>query len=254
MRLTEIYNIIDSAAPFSLSKEYCEKYGAHDNSGIIVDCGGEIDKILFSLDCSMAAAKRAVQCGAQLIVTHHPAVYYPVSSLKAGEPVFECVRAGISVISAHLNLDCAPAGIDDRLMRGLGGTSAEHVMHPLSCGGYGRVYGVGAVPFETFLSRIKHEFATERVIAYGDKPVKKVASFCGAGFDGESLAFAVENGADTLVSSDGKHHLVAEAAERGLNVVLLTHYAAEQYGFYRFHKQLKLTGVVKEYFADERLM
>lgn len=37
MRLNQIFEAIDEIAPFSLSREYCEKYGAYDNSGIILD-------------------------------------------------------------------------------------------------------------------------------------------------------------------------------------------------------------------------
>ena len=40
MKLTKIYEAVDEIAPFSLSREYCEKYGAYDNSGILIDCGG----------------------------------------------------------------------------------------------------------------------------------------------------------------------------------------------------------------------
>ena len=47
MRLKTICEIADGLAPFALSREYCEKYGAHDNSGVQLDCGGEIRRILF---------------------------------------------------------------------------------------------------------------------------------------------------------------------------------------------------------------
>ena len=83
-----------------------------------------------------------------------------------------------------------------------------------------------------------------------------MASFCGAGMDETSVAFAVAEGADTFLSSDGKHHLIAELVERGLNVILLTHYAAENYGFIRFVENLKtkLKGLPIGVFTDERLL
>lgn len=255
MRLNAVYEAADKLAPFALSGEYCEKYDAYDNSGVIVDCGNEIDKILFALDLSAAAIARAKRIGAQCIITHHPAVYAPVRALHAGESVFECVRAGISVVSAHLNLDCATDGIDESLMRGLGGTQAEAVMHSLSVGGYGRVSSVPQRTAAQFVSDVKTAFRTERVVCYGTSPVRRVASFCGAGMDEESVAFAVKNGADTFVSSDPKHHLIAKLTECGLNVVLLTHYAAEQYGFCRFYEKFKNTpGVACECFTDERYL
>ena len=90
---------------------------------------------------------------------------------------------------------------------------------------------------------------------YGERPVKRVASFCGAGMDEKSVSFALQAGADTFVSSDPKHHLVAMAAESGMNVLLLTHYAAENYGFKRFFERVKeKTDIECAFFEDARLL
>lgn len=240
MKLKDIFNAANELAPFALSEEYIEK-GHYDNSGVMLDCGREISGVLFSLDLSLAAVEEAQKRGCNAIFTHHPAIWEGVKHLdEAHSPVlFACVKAGISVLSAHLNLDAAENGIDEWLMRGLGGSEPLAVMDRLSRGGYGRVYEVSPVSLQDFLAHVRKEFQTERLVVYGQNPVKRVASFCGGGFEGQSLAFALENGADTLVSSDGKHHLIAEAVEKGLNVVLLTHYAAESYGFGRFCESMK---------------
>lgn len=258
MRLMEIYNIADGVAPFALSKEWCKTYDGYDNSGVQLDCGNDVTKILFSLDLSLAAVEKAKNCGAQLIFTHHPAIYSPLHGLTEngeGKEILACAKAGISVISAHLNLDCAAGGIDESLMNGLGGKCAEQVMEPLSCGGYGRAFCVKEQPFAQFVADARKTFRTDRIVAYGNRPVKKVASFCGGGMGEKSVAFALACGADTFVSSDGKHHLVAQAIDGGMNVVLLTHYAAETYGFNRFYQKIKeKSGVCCEFFADERFL
>ena len=74
MKLNEIYALLDAPAPRALSEEYCAKYGAYDNSGVLIDTGADIGKILFSLDLSAAAVREAEKAGANLIVTHHPAI------------------------------------------------------------------------------------------------------------------------------------------------------------------------------------
>ena len=255
MQLKKIYDAVDALAPFRLSKEYCESYQFHDNSGILLDCGEEVTGVLCSLDLSRRAVDEAKRAGANVILTHHPAIFYPVSALHSADPLLLCARAGISVISAHLNLDAAAGGIDEELMLGLGG-SAGVWMHSLTEGGYGRVYTVPEEPFASFLERVKARFSTERVVSYGSRPVGKVASFCGAGLDDSSVAFALSHGADTVVSADGKHHLIAALVEAGVNVVLMTHYACEQYGFVRFADNLrkKIKGTPVSVFTDERLM
>ena len=255
MQLKNVYEQIDALAPFALSKEYCDTYNFYDNSGILVDCGEDVKGVLCSLDLSARAVEAAKRANANVIFTHHPAIYNPVSRLADGEPLTECAKAGISVISAHLNLDSARGGIDEELMFGLGG-SAGKMLHPLSEGGYGHVFSVREETLASFTERIKARFCTERVVVYGDAPVQKVASFCGAGMDESTVAFALAEGADTFVSSDGKHHLIAELVGKGCNVVLLTHYAAENYGFVRFVENLKekLKGTPVTVFTDERLL
>lgn len=255
MRLKNVYEAADALAPFALSEEYCETYGFHDNSGILVDCGGEVTGVLCALDLSRRAVGEAKRLGANVIFTHHPAIFRPVSALHEDDNVLLCARAGISVISAHLNLDAAQGGIDEELMLGLGGSACE-VMHALSEGGYGRVYQVKEEELSAFTERVKARFSTERLLVYGDRPVRKIASFCGAGLDEATVAFAIKRGADTVVSADGKHHLVAALVEKNVNVVLMTHYACEQYGFVRFADNLKkkIKGTPVYVFTDERLM
>ncbi len=257
MKLNEIYEIADGLAPFALSKEYIERLGYHDNSGKMLDCGREIEGALFSLDLSCSAVEEAKARGCNLIFTHHPAIWQGVMQLteEAAPALFSCVSEGISVLSAHLNLDAAEGGIDECLMRGLGGNAPLAVMERLTGGGYGRVYDVPPSSLTEFVQKAKERFLTERIVVYGDRPVRRVASFCGAGFSPQAIEFASDAGADTLVSSDAKHHLVAEAAERELNVVLLTHYAAECFGFKQFYARMKeKLGIPCFFFADARLL
>ncbi len=253
----ELYKCIDGLAPFSLSKEECGKFGHYDNSGLLVDCGEEITGALFALDLSAAAIGRAKELGMNCIVTHHPAIFSPLKSLtgEEGRNVLSAARAGISVISAHLNLDCAQGGIDEALMAGLGGKRPLAVMEEPAGGGYGRVYDVEPCSLGAFVCRVKETFSAERVICYGARPVGRVASFCGGGFDAEAISFALAHGADTIVSSDPKHHLVLEGVERGLNLVFLTHYAAERYGMERFYLGIKeKLNFPCAFFTDERFL
>lgn len=256
MRLKTIYEAIDGIAPFSLSGEYCAKFGAYDNSGVMVDCGKEIEKVLFSLDCSARSVAYAGEIGADLMITHHPAIYSPLKSLAVGGgggEVLGAVAAGISVISAHLNLDCALGGIDESLMLGLG-EKAPAVMDKLSCGGYGRAYDWNGT-VDSAVLRLKEKFSAKRLVVYGEGGVRRIASFCGAGLDERSLAFAKSSGADLVASSDGKHHLIAEALGQGLKVVLMTHYASENYGFQRFYERMKeRLPIESAFFTDERFL
>ncbi len=257
MQLKTIYNLCDRIAPFRLSDEYCSLFGAYDNSGILVDCGEEITGVLFALDLTVSAVNKAKELGTNLIVTHHPAIYAPLKRLSEDDPtsraVLEAIRANISVLSAHLNLDCAQGGIDEQLMWALGGKEGT-VMHPLSHGGYGRAYDVNA-DMDTVVALAEEKFGSKRHTVYGnEKKITRIASFCGAGMDEGTLAFAKAQGAQLIVTSDAKHHLILSALESGMNVLLLTHYAAETYGFEKYYEKLKeKLELPCEFYVDERL-
>lgn len=256
MKLSELYDTVDKLAPFSLSEQFVS-LGNHDNSGLLLECGEEVSGCLFSLDLSLAAVEEAKRVQADCIVTHHPAIWMPVTRLDSAHEnkLVACIQAGISVISAHLNLDAAPAGIDESLMRGLGGKEAIAVHEQLSGGAYGRLFAVKKSSQKMFAEKTAQVFRTKRLITYGNRPVELVASFCGAGLDNGAIDFAVRAGADTIVSSDAKHHLIVEAVERGLNLVLLTHYAAENYGFMRFAEAVRQkVGIPVSTFTDERYL
>ena len=82
-----------------------------------------------------------------------------------------------------------------------------------------------------------------------------MASFCGAGGDESAVDFAINEGANVVISSDFKHHVLAYALERGLCVIALTHYAAENYGFEKFYQKVRSqTNVECLYHTDERLL
>ena len=256
MTLTEFLKKLEKIAPVALSVEFCKKYGMYDNSGIIINASETVNGALFTLDLSSEAVREAVRLGYNLIVTHHPAIYGGISRINSGEPVAQCVKYGVSVISMHLNFDVAPEGIDYHLMRGLGGKDAK-ILAEIENGGYGRVYGISRVKFEDYITNIKKEFSTDKVIGYGseEREVNKVASFCGAGCDEKAISFAVSNGADVFVSSDMKHHEICALSEKGVNVIHLTHYSAESYGFNKIYLKIREDlSVPSDYFTDGGLL
>lgn len=240
MNLTAILKKLEEVAPVALSDTFCKTYSMYDNSGIIVDCGTQINGAMFSLDLSDAVLAEAEKSGYNLIVTHHPAIFGGISHLYPGDLVAECIRRGISVISMHLNFDVAPEGIDYHLMQGLGGKTAQ-ILSPVTGGAYGRVYDITPVIFSDYKKHVKETFSTDRALFYGDdnKLIKKVASFCGAGCDDKAINFAKTKGADAFVSSDMKHHEIIALLHQGINVIHLTHYSAESYGFNKIYLKIK---------------
>ena len=79
--------------------------------------------------------------------------------------------------------------------------------------------------------------------------IEKVASFCGAGLD-EGEIYASKD-ADLLVSSDLRHHVIVKALDEGKNLMILTHYASENYGLKKFSEKMKETLKQNVYFYED---
>ncbi len=245
MKLREVYERIDALYPKKISDDYVAAYGGHDNSGILLDGGHEIAGALFSLDLSQGAIAAAKAKGFNLIVTHHPAIFFPVSSLRyddaLGARILGCAEAGIGIVSMHLNLDCAEGGIDESLARALGGKGDLAPEEKVEGGGYGRIFDVPEQTFSQFSQNAMAALGTSRAFLYGEgsDPVRRAASFCGAGVDSGALRRAKAGGADVVVSADWKHNFLCDAQELGLKAVQLTHYASENFGFKKIYEKLR---------------
>ena len=113
-------------------------------------------------------------------------------------------------------------------------------MHVFDGGAYGRVYDVSQTSLKALQTGIERRFSTARAVVYGqERKIGRAASFCGAGADDEAVRFALKCGADVIISSDFKHHVLTYAVESGLSVIILTHYASENYGFKKYYEKIR---------------
>lgn len=251
MEITEYLKTLEEYAPLYLSKAFVEK-GAHDNSGIIIKASDEVTKAVFSLDLSEKAIELARNVKADLIVTHHPAIYYPISEIGVSDDtkcLLEAAKNGISVISMHLNLDIANGGIDESLAEALGAKSCTCIAEICPSYGYGREFCVDFDGFDEFVKEAAKKLSAKNYLTYKTHEyTKKVASFCGGG---ASDAAEYGGDADTVVTSDMPHHVVKKLVESGKNVLVLTHYASEFYGFKKFYE--KLSGVIPSEILTEEI-
>ncbi|NLX92893.1 MAG: hypothetical protein GXZ02_03345 [Clostridiales bacterium] len=109
VKIKEVYDFIDSFAPFSTQADF-------DNSGFLVgDINRYIRHVGVVLDVTQQTLAAARHLGVDLIITHHPVIFDATRSFTAGNMAFELAAAGIAAISAHTSLDCAAGGVNDVL-------------------------------------------------------------------------------------------------------------------------------------------
>lgn len=122
MSVRELLSCLDEAWPFAWA-------APGDRVGLVVGSPGQqVARVLVALEASEAVVAEARELGAQLLLTHHPLLYTPVTEVRedrpAGRLLAQIVRAGLAVAACHTNLDVAPGGLNDYLAARLGLTGA----------------------------------------------------------------------------------------------------------------------------------
>ncbi len=207
-----------------------------DNVGLLCgDPAEEVARVLIALDPFEHVCQEAIDTGAQLIITHHPLIFYPIKALTEAPGTNHCVRLlcrhGISAINAHTNLDRAPGGVNDVLAEALG---LEHisVIDPAGTTEDGTPWGllhqgeVAEQSLESFLATVKESLGCGHIrYVSGGKPVRKVA--VGGGGCAGMVRDAVKAGCDTFVAGDGKYNDFWDAIDLGLNLIDAGHFQTE---------------------------
>ena len=103
---------------------------SYDNVGLQVgDAQRPVERALLALDLTPQVVDEAESIGASLIVTHHPLLFKPMSSLTAdsftSSLALRLAEAGIALYSSHTNLDAAPGGVSFALAEHLGLTDVD---------------------------------------------------------------------------------------------------------------------------------
>lgn len=113
----DIFSCLQGWAPLRLAESW-------DNVGLLAgDADTPVRKALVALDITCAVCEEAAETGAQLILSHHPVIFRPLSSVRAdgvSSPVWRLARHGLSAICMHTNLDIAEGGVNDVLLEVLG--------------------------------------------------------------------------------------------------------------------------------------
>ncbi len=189
----DILNALERFAPFETAEEW-------DNSGLIVgDENQTVTRILTTLDVTPSVIKQAQQCGVELIVSHHPVIFNPISRLTVTDPVYQLANHNIAAIAVHTNGDKAVGGVNDRLASLLGLTDINIAEDGMT--------RIGRLPEpmtpQAFADHTAKTLHTAVRVRKGGDLVRTVAVCGGAAAD---LVLPLLSKADAAVTGEVKHH------------------------------------------------
>ena len=168
--VNQVYEAMQAIAPLELAEHW-------DNPGLLVDCGGEVTRGLVTLDITPEVVTEAAAKHCEAIVAHHPVIFDPLKKLGPQDVPFQLVRAGISAICMHTNLDAAAGGVNEVLAGIFGMQDPE----PFA-GGCGRVGSIEPITVPQLARKAQHaaekarrhaEHAAERAQRHADHLTEK---------------------------------------------------------------------------------
>ena len=230
MIFTEVYDKLEKLAPLKYALE-------RDNTGFQVGRSDKvIKKVLVATDATFDVVEQGISGKADLILTHHPLIYDPLSKIInddiIGRRVLDLIRNDINYMSMHTNFDVMVMAdlAADKL-----GIKEKQIFYPTyyegdelkeGIGRYGIVDGRKTV--NEYAEKVKSEFNLDSVQVYGerDRVVNTIAVSPGSSSD--LLKYAISTGVELLITGDIKYNMALEALAHGISLIDAGHYGTEK--------------------------
>ena len=224
MTVKELYAKFSEKIPEELRESW-------DNDGIMCCADGtaEVYRALVALDVTEEIVDYAIERGFDLIVSHHPLIFKPLSSIDEenhiSRKLIKLLCSGISVFSFHTRADKLVGGVNDRLADLLGMFDTK----PFGEGDLGRIGNIDEpMEIQDFAYRVKQLTGSD-VVRYVDG-YNDVYTVAVVGGDGKGyVKSAIEAGADTYISGRIGYNVMEEASEMGINLIEAGHFFTEQH-------------------------
>ena len=255
MKVIELYEKLCEVIPSSLSCSW-------DRDGLesCPEPEKNVGRILVALDVTNSVIDRAIEVGADVIVSHHPLFFGGLGNINAltfdGARAVKLARAGIAEMSFHTRLDALEGGVNDTLSSLIGLCGVQVI-------GDEGIARIGELDCEMEVSdfakllKDKLSMGSEEREAHiavcpAGRHVKRVAVLGGSG--GDDIRAAAANGADTFVTGELKYHERLSAQDFNMNLICAGHFFTE-YPVCSFIENL-LGGIcpdaeIENYFSNE---
>jgi len=231
--IDEVIQYLETIAPLHLQENY-------DNSGLLIGMTEEeIRGVLICLDCTEEVLEEAIRLDCNMVISHHPAIFYGMKRFTGSNPTERIVRMAIkndlSLYAIHTNLDnVLSSGVNERIAKHLG-LEVKSILRPKMPSAEKSTTGAGIIAFfqepmpeVEFLQLLKERMQSE-VIRHSKLlgvAIERVAICGGSG------SFLMEDarlaGVHALVTADYKYHNFFDA-DGDLLICDIGHYESEQY-------------------------
>ena len=197
MQCKEIMQVIEATYPRTAALDF-------DNVGLLAGrADKEVNRVYLALDATDRVIERAIEAGADMLITHHPLLFSAVKKVTDEDfitrRIVKLIQNDISYYAMHTNYDVLG-------MAELAGKVLD-------------------IAHTDVLDVTQTDEVGLKVFGDMNRPVRRLAILPGSGKSGIPVALA--KGADVLVTGDIGHHDGLDAVEQGLAIIDAGHYGTE---------------------------
>lgn len=227
-----VMDLLEELSP----KNYAEKW---DNVGLLVGRDDkEINTVYVALDATDEVIDAAIECEADMLITHHPLIFNSLKSVRAddyiGRRILKLAKYDISYYAMHTNFDVmgmADAAADEMglMDRDVLSVTYEDEIGAEGIGRIGRL--TEPLTLLELCDLVKECFGLDKVTVYGgyengDKTVEIAAIVPGSGKS--MVADAIQKGAEVIITGDIDHHTGIDSVAQGISVIDAGHHGIEK--------------------------
>ena len=196
-----------------------------DNCGLIIgDMSSKVTACVMALDVTNDIVDLAIKQKAELIITHHPIIFDPLSTISYNSIVHKVVRNKLNVICVHSNLDAVSGGVNSVLINLLGITGSKMLKNTNHMGRIGRLKtDMNGVDLARFAKTMTHSPTAN--VSNGGNVISTVAVLGGSG--GSYIKTAFDEGADAFITGEVKHSDYIYAINSGKTLITIGHHYSE---------------------------
>ena len=228
MLCKEIIQVIEAAYPREAALDF-------DNVGLLAGrTEKEVERVYIALDATDAVIDRAIEAGADMLITHHPLIFSPLKKVTdedfVSRRVVKLIQNDISYYAMHTNYDVL--GMAELAEKILGIRDSEVL--DITMEKDGKQEGIGRIgelekpmTLEECCVYVKHKLNLGSLKVFGDMQAEVSRLAISPGSGKTAIAAAIAKGADVLVTGDIGHHDGLDAVEQGLAVIDAGHYGTE---------------------------
>ena len=228
MLCKEIMQVIEATYPRSAALDF-------DNVGLLAGrAEKEVNRVYLALDATDGVIDRAVEAGADMLITHPPLIFSPLKKVTdedfISRRVVRLIQNDIAYYAMHTNYDVlGMAALSEKIL-GIKNTQVLDVTMSED----GREEGIGRIgelekpmTLEECCVYVKHRLQLGSLKVFGDMDQKVSRLAISPGSGRSAVAPAIAKGADVLVTGDIGHHDGLDAVGQGLAVIDAGHYGTE---------------------------